>query len=276
MISVDLENNGFFLSEESRNWLWTNATHLLSALPEAEDYPEEIDPTNWLRIENQQQQGSCQGHSLSSNLEGAYYKATGGVIQFSRQAAYIWSQQESGIRGDRGSTVSGGVKAAMNIGLCREELWPYSGRYVTSPPSGDTAGCKADAANYKISGFTPLDSYDGALKFLRSGLGFLHTGFGWDNSMDRQASSGVIENWGGGRGGGHSVCFPGYSKRIDSQGRPYLRLFNSWDTRWGHNGQVEVSPSWFDAMCHSNNSEVVGLHKMILGPNAIRPQIHWN
>ncbi|HSG71070.1 MAG TPA: hypothetical protein VLA12_11680, partial [Planctomycetaceae bacterium] len=66
-----------------------------------------VKPSTWLKIEDQNGFGSCQGHSLSSCAEVAHWLATGGeVIQLSRWFAYVGTQIIDGIWGDQGSTIS--------------------------------------------------------------------------------------------------------------------------------------------------------------------------
>jgi hypothetical protein len=216
---------------------------------------------------------NCQGHSLTTCCEGAYYMATGGTIAFSRQFAYIGSQKVDNINGDSGSTVSGGVKLATGKGLCREILWPYTGNYHRNPPGGSWEACEQDGANYKIGQYSEIKGYDGAFKFIASRLGWVHTGMMWGDTIDRQAPSGVIERWSPG-GGGHSVAFVGYTpEKTDGQGRPYLINVNSWSTRWGNGGYVLWSPAAFDAMCNHQWSEVVGLHSMQLTGGSVLPKV---
>lgn len=214
---------------------------------------------------------NCQGHSLTTTMEGAYYLATAGSIQLCRNFAYVMSQKVDNISGDSGSTVSGGVKVATSAGLCREELWKYSGSYTRNPPGGWDPLLK-DGLNYVAGGYTPIEGYDQAFKFHASRLGWIHSGFMWGDSVDRQAGNGgVIENWSPG-GGGHSVAFVGYTpEKSDGQGRPYLIQVNSWSERWGNNGFVLWSPKAFDAMCNHQWSEVVGIHSLKLGKDAVVP-----
>ena len=77
-----------------------------------------LDPRKLIRVENQKSMGSCQGQSLSTNLEWIYCIQTGGkTIQLSRMQAYIMSQDKNNIRSDSGSVVSSGVKLNP-IGCC--------------------------------------------------------------------------------------------------------------------------------------------------------------
>src|SRR5574343_923506 len=193
--------SGCILSPHSKADLKATASPMPAFAAET-TFPERIDPRGWLNVENQGNVGSCQGHSLTTTMEGAYYLATAGSIQLCRNFAYVMSQKVDNISGDSGSTVSGGVKVATSAGLCREELWKYSGSYTRNPPGGWDPLLK-DALNYVAGGQTPIDNYDQAFKFMASRLGWVHTGFMWGDSVDRQAGKGgVIETWSAG-GGGH-------------------------------------------------------------------------
>ena len=95
-----------------------------------------IDPTVLFNILNQGNQGSCQGHSLSTIFTICYFLITGRIEYFSRAAAYYLSQRKDGIRGDRGSTLNGGRWVATQHGLCLESHWAYPSRYNPKEPSG--------------------------------------------------------------------------------------------------------------------------------------------
>lgn len=218
--------------------------------------PEEIDPRPWHKVENQGQQGACQGHALTSCAEMCFNIATGQVQQFSRQAAYIWTQNKDGIRGDRGSTITGGEWVAKNVGFCLESLWPYQARYVIRPPSSSMEACKADAAKRRIRTTSAMKSYDDCFKWLSAGLGGVELGIIWNASMH---GKGVIESYNpSGRGGGHAVAFLGYSARKDAKGRKFLWLANSWGS-WGNKGYAEVAPAAVDAMFASKYTVMRGL-----------------
>ena len=95
-----------------------------------------VDVRKVMRVENQGSVGSCQGHSLSTCCELAYYIATGDVSrQLSRAYGYYETQRIDRISGDRGSTISGGIKLATQRGVPEESLWKYSGRYDPARPA---------------------------------------------------------------------------------------------------------------------------------------------
>jgi hypothetical protein len=198
---------------------WQDAVSGLYATPKAISYP-------WLRIENQGQQGACQGFALSSAAEVCHYIATQGkVVQLSPQWAYIESQRFDGLIGyDRGSTLTGGLKVAMQLGLCRDELWPYTGRYHTESPKG-RAACLADAAGFKLQKGIRLKNAQQVKDWIAGGVGAAWCGrrIGW--------------------GGGHATLFA----ELDEQGR-FVEV-NSWGGNWGNRGRAthtfQTVQGWF-------------------------------
>lgn len=229
--------------------------------------PEEIDPTKWHRIENQGSMGSCQGHALSSVCEYCYHIGTGEIIQFSPMWCYLMTQKKDGLFGqDVGSTIDGGRRVAQEDGVCRLEVFPYPGRYSTNIPKG----AADDAKDYKIRHHVVCRSYDDVFQFLASGMGGVEIGISW-NGTCQPNSQGRIESYSASGGGGHAVCFLGYSGTVkDSQGRKYLYLANSWDMRWGIDGYALVAPRAVEQMFMGRHTVMIGMSEMIdLAPREI-------
>lgn len=226
------------------------------------ELPEEVDPREWLRIENQGSMGSCQGHAQSTCGELAYYIATGGeVIQFSPLFAYYATQKLDGLQGaDRGSTISGGAKVGMDLGFCPLEIMPYPNpvRYKWELPQKAIDAAK----DFKIAKAVEIDSYETYMKFVGAGLGGVEIGILWSDRYMTPDQNGCIEDYGE-SGGGHAVVFGGYSKRRASDGRKYGILINSWDIRWGNRGTAEVSPKAMDKMFRGQWTVARGLTDMV-------------
>lgn len=225
-----------------------------------------LDPRQLLHIENQGSVGSCQGHSVSSVSEWVYIIATGDPsLQLSRAMGYYESQRLDGINGDSGSTIEGGVRLAKTVGICREQLWQYTGRYENRRPQNYDA-VLSDAANYKIATSVNLKSYDAIRTFLGSGQGGVHLGITWNSSVDRD----IVESYHDGGGGGHSIGLYSLSDRKDSQGRPYCWMMNSWGKSWSGDGWAEWSPRAIEQMLTARWSVFVGLSDM---PN-VKPRTY--
>jgi hypothetical protein len=217
-----------------------------------------IDPRSVLRVENQGSVGACQGHSISSSAEWCYVIATQDAeLQLSRAYGYYETQRLDGISGDRGSTIEGGIRLATEYGICREELWPYSGRYEPTRPR-PIEELRQDAATYKIGKSYKLTSYDGIRTFLGSGQGAVHLGITWNSSVD----SALVNNYSGAQGGGHAIGLYSLSDRKDSQDRPYCWMMNSWSKTWGNNGWAEWSPNAINQMLASRWAVFIGVSDM--------------
>jgi C1A family cysteine protease len=202
----------------------------------------------FLQVEDQAQQGSCQGQSLTECLEFAHAFATGEVIQASRQYAYIASQMENNIRNDGGSTLSGGTKAALK-GIPLESVAPYMGNKY--PGWAYITPAMRAAAVYKLKSHTMIKSADHAKQFIGSGVGIVQLGISWGSEMTPD-SHGCIRAFTGRSGGGHAIVFAGYVPDEDvgqkSGSGWWLLLKNSWSKRWGKNGYAYVSPKACDQM----------------------------
>lgn len=234
------------------------------------DLPKSVDPRKsqlwkdgWLQVEDQSTIGSCQGNALTENLEYCYPIATGGLIkQFSRMYAYIRSQQMSNIRGDSGSTLEGGTKAAFE-GICTEATAPYprgypGWSYITQP-------MKDEAVHYRLESHTEITSADHLQQYLGSGIGAIQIGIMWGNEMNPD-SYGCIRSFNGRSGGGHSVAFVGYLTDTEvgqKSSRGWWGLLkNSWGTRWGKLGFAYVDPNAIDGMIRHQWSSFYGRSDM--------------
>lgn len=225
-----------------------------------------FDPRAVLKVEHQGSVGACAGHSLSSEMEFAYMIQTGDLtLQLSRAMGYYETQQIDGIQGDNGSTISGGVKLAKTIGVCREELWPYTGQYNNRRPANWDQVVN-DAALYRIGTSIRLTSYDGIRTFIGSGQGGVHLGISWNSSVNKA----VVDSYSSSGGGGHSIGLYALSERKDSQGNPYIWMMNSWGKNWGNQGWAEWSPMAIKQMLASPFTVFVGLSDM---PN-VKPRTY--
>jgi hypothetical protein len=254
MVSMNYDQfTGYPIELEDREALFK--TQVDAVMLMMGEIPDRMDPRRskladqgFLQVEDQQQQGSCQGQSLSDCGEFAHTFATGEVIQISRQYAYIASQMESNIRSDAGSTLEGGSKAFQK-GFPLESVAPYSGnRY---PGWGYiTAEMRAKAV-YKLMSHTVMQASEQCKQFIGSQIGIVQIGIAWGPWMEPDAK-GCIGSFRPGRGGGHALVFCGYVPDADvgqSSGSGYWFLMkNSWSKRWGKNGYAYVSPRAVDQM----------------------------
>jgi hypothetical protein len=262
--AIDLENRDELLATQ------TEATYRSLG-----DIPAEVDPRKhplwsqgWMKVFNQGSVGSCQGCALVGCMEYCYGLFGPQVAQLSCMYAYLTSQMASGIRGDSGSTLNGGTKAAKD-GICSEEVGPYPGRY---PGHGwVTSAMREDAKNYRMNSHSVMRSADEIKAFIGSGIGIVQIGIGWAG-MNPDAN-GCIRSYGSGGGGGHSVVLAGYGpdSTVGSQSSAgyWILLQNSWGTRWGQGGFCWVDPRAVNQMI-SRGGTFIGRSDMVTpGPRDI-------
>jgi hypothetical protein len=218
-----------------------------------------LDPREAIIVEDQGAQGACAGHSLSSICEWIYTVLSGVTgLQLSRAMAYYEAQRLSNIRGDSGSTISAGVKLAETVGLCQESMWRYPPRYNPTRPQNYQA-VLSDAAKFRIGSETKIESYEGYRTFVGAGIGGVHNGIAWNESMNVK----VVEDFSpGSRDGGHSIAGMALSTRVDADGNPYVWILNSWRRTWGQNGWQEWSPKAIRKMLQHRFTAMVGLSDM--------------
>jgi hypothetical protein len=216
-----------------------------------------LDPREVLRCEKQGSQGSCRGHSGSTGSEWIRILATHEVdVQLSRAMMYYETQRIDRLSGDVGSTIMGGVKLLAEVGLCEEKLWPYPPRYNNARPANYQAVLE-NAAIHKVKTSRRITSYDGIRAFLGSGQGYVDCGIPWSS---RYAAP-VVEQWVGGNGG-HAIGLFVLSERKDSQGRPYVWMFNSHGEASGVVGWSEWAPAMVEQAMRQQMSVFVGLSDM--------------
>jgi hypothetical protein len=232
------------------------------------EVPEEIDPRKLMRHDKQLNMSSCQGFSLTNSGEYLWALHAGLVSndrQFSPLFAYLESQRLDGLLGrDAGSTISGGVKIAKDVGFLRASELGYSTPYPSNARSLITDAMRTKAAEFKIRSHTWLESYDAIFQYLASGSGAVHTGTLWNDSFYSQ--SGVLESVSLRSGGGHATAWLGYSKRKDTRGRNYLWRLNSHQDSW-----TEIAPSVIDALCKHQHTSIVGISDLTTpGPRKVK------
>ena len=262
-----MENFGYPIELEDRDALRSSATEAVLLM--LGDLPERMDPRSsalgsqgFLQVEDQQQQGSCQGQSLSDCGEFAHTFATGEVIQISRQYAYIASQMENNIRSDSGSTLESGTRA-FKKGFPLESVAPYAGNHY--PGWGYITQAMRDKAIYKLMSHTEMKSAEHVKQFIGSGVGIVQLGITWGNEMSPDGQ-GCIRSFSGRGGGGHAIVFAGYVPDSDvgvkSSAGWWLLLKNSWSKRWGKFGYAYVDPRACDQMIRHQWTSMYGRSDM--------------
>lgn len=217
--------------------------------------PEEIDPREKLRVENQQRMGSCSGQAMSSNGEYLQVVATGEKIHLSAMYSYLAGQTMDGLLGnDSGATITGSVRGAREMGLCLETTFPYPDQYTPRIPEA----ARTEGPEHPIRRHVICRSHEDCFTWLSSGVGGIIIGIMWTEEL-AENKSGVIQSARGAVYGGHALAVVGYSRRKDSKGRNYLWMLNSHGESWGRNGWAEVAPALFDQWGKDRGAEMIGV-----------------
>lgn len=173
----------------------------------------------WHKTENQGSIGSCQGNDLASCVERVVWVAKQDKVQLSRIYAYLRTQVLDGLIGsDRGSTISGGGKVALE-GLPLEELTGYPRSYPGS--SERNRILNVGQLNYKATSLWKVPEDPDEARNWIGGGGAISIGIRWMGiPSDR-----ILRSYNGGRGG-HANAVLGYTPE-------YLIAVNSWgDGPW--------------------------------------------
>ena len=250
---------GYRFNLEDVDYLLANQmkeSELLACTSVSMDRPKEIDPRPWSPMRNQSNEGSCQGHAIAAAGEGCYYVGTKQFQPFSPDLAYYLTQQIDGIRGDRGSTIAGGMKMAATIGFAPESFMPYTPKYN---PQDIPSDYKEVCAPNKVNKYTVIKTFQQAFDWISLGLGFISYGLAWNVSI---SNTGVM-SWSPGGGGGHANAIMGYGANRDSDGLPdFLWGKNSWGDWEVLRGWYKITRSTFEKFARDRNTVIVGISDM--------------
>lgn len=233
--------------------------HEVMAIAEAGYDANTFDARQILKSEHQHSQGSCQGHAISTALEMASCIAIGEKsLELSRAMGYYETQKldwpNTKKQSDRGSTISGGVRLAETVGICREDLWPYPSKYNNTRPQDWNAVLKS-AERFKAGKSVRIRSWDSVVAFLEAGLGAITIGVRWNSSVNREH----VTSYRRGSGGGHAVCLPQMSKKRPGE----VDMLNSWGSRWADNGWATWSRSALESMLQDRFTVAIGVSDMV-------------
>lgn len=201
---------------------------------------------DWIRVEDQERIGSCQGHGITTLGEVLHFNATAGeVVQLSRLHAYIGTQkidQATGVPGvrvgwDTGSTIGNGLEYAKR-GFVLETNCPYNGQaYPNGSECRRILSIEQDGRFRVLSGFV-VESYLHALQCVSGGM-VLTISTIWPFAI---GSDFIVRTWQpSANGGGHARVIPEIRNRR-------LAEVNSWGTDWGIKGRFCWEESAFNAM----------------------------
>ena len=262
--------SGYRIDLEDYAALDAGSTDFIDIVSGRYNMPNSVDPRKWFQIRNQGGQGSCRGHSLAAVTEAVMLMAAGAIDldgdgedyergriddRFSPQWCYIVTQQHDGIRGDRGSTMMGGVKTASQDGICPELVWPYPQPvyYETRIPEG----ARDAAIKYKLRRYKRFKEgeEEQIIEWIGSGQGFIDIGMQWpprfnNNVIDRVAFLGR---------GGHATAGLGY---IMEDGIVYYVGVNSHSERAQDKGYYYITRRGMRELLKHPSTVVIGFSDM--------------
>lgn len=191
------------------------------------EIPPVIDLRKSIPRRSQQNEGSCQGHAQTWASEVVYWLKSGEFKRFSPDFAYYMAQQFDGIRGDSGSTITGGLRVALELGSLEESLMPYTPKYN---PGDVPRDAKEKAAPFKVAKGSRLRTYREIAEWYARGIGACWWGIQWGL---RESSPGWVTDFRAG-GGGHAIGIgmwgeEGSELKMESDGLPpWMWIANSW------------------------------------------------
>jgi hypothetical protein len=234
---------GYAIKKENRADLEKNGIDSKLLLAQYRDafpvFDTTANPLGAIDILNQGNQGACQGHALALIFSICFFLATGRRQKFSRAAGYYLSQRYDGIRGDNGSTLSGGRKVATEHGMCLESDWPYPSRYNPTEPANVPY-------LYTLKTTKPMTSVKDVTDWIDAGLP-VQQGGPWNDSTARE----IVSNWRSG-GGGHSTVFWQRSQRGN------IVMPNSWGADWNDDGMNEWTEASIAAALKDRYTVMIG------------------
>jgi len=185
-------------------------------------------------VKNQGQCGSCWSFSATGSMEAAHFFATGNLVSLSEQNLVDCSTKE-GNEGCKGGLMDDAFQYVIdNKGIDTEDSYPYT---ATGPNA-----CKFNSANIgaTISDFT--DVKEGSESDLMAKLQKQPVSVAIDASHQsfQLYSEGVYyEPSCSSTRLDHGVLAVGYG--TDDSGADYWIVKNSWGTRWGNKGYINMS-----------------------------------
>lgn len=208
---------------------------------------------DWHKTENQGQIGSCQGNDLTSCAERLQFVRTrdkSSVVQLSRIFAYLATQKIDGLLGrDDGSTISGGVKLLLEVGVCPEKMTGYPASYPNAATRSQIlAKLNYDAAgDYKaVSKWKCPEDPDEAMNFIGGG-GAISLGLAWYSGLIPQDR--VVKSFRPpARAGGHAMAMLGYTTGGNILG------MNSWG-----DGRYEITPDTWRQIMRNGQTAAIGV-----------------
>lgn len=193
-------------------------------------------------ISDQGEAGSCVANATMDAIETIMPV----VVQLSRRFSY-WTARRADGGGaedrDDGTFIRSALEQARELGVCREETFPYDDRDIISRPP---LGSYLEALDHRIEEFYAIRGQgklrlDRVAAALDAGLPVIvgmSVGKAWFDVDARDVAHGPPAN----TVGGHAQVVVGYRTLAD--GSRWWRIRNSWGTGWGASGYAWVTDAY--------------------------------
>lgn len=206
------------------------------------DLPVRVDLREFCSVvENQYQVGSCTANSVVGALEFLDKRdGSDDVEDLSRLFVYYNTRvMENTVEIDQGATLRNTIKALVDIGTCREDMWPYIPERFSTKPTDE---CYEYAKKHVVTEYQRILSFQDMVRCLASGLPFV---FGFQVYSEFEgatvAKTGVLNLPGPTEvcHGGHAVMAVGYDMELG-----HVLVRNSWGENWGQGGYFTMPFSY--------------------------------
>jgi hypothetical protein len=200
-----------------------------------------LDNSNPDLVLDQGQEGACTGFGLAAAINFLRYRRDD-KIPVSARMLYEMARKHDEWPGEdyAGSSCRGAIKGWKNMGVCSEELWPYS----TGNP-GQLSIIKAKEARSTILGayyrlHTNLNDYHAALNETGAVYVSATVHSGWNNPERINKGKFATIGQSSELTGGHAFAIVGYNK-------DGFIVQNSWGSDWGTDGfAIWTYEDWYE------------------------------
>jgi hypothetical protein len=202
----------------------------------------EMDNSNPAMVLDQGQEGSCTGFGLAAMINLLKYRR-GETSRVSSRMLYEMAKKHDEWPGEdySGSSCRGAIKGWKNMGVCSEEIWPYS----TNNPGKLTIAKARDARSTILGSYyrlhANLNDYHAALNETGAIYVSASVHSGWNNPIKIQSDdkfATIIQS--AEFTGGHAFAIVGYNELG-------FIVQNSWGVEWGTDGfAIWTYEDWYE------------------------------
>lgn len=208
-------------------------------------------------IVDQKDEGSCTANAIVSGmiefleLRHSVHDNFGKTFKrLSRNMFYYCEREEEGdVNQDSGAAIPDGIKVAMEIGVCTEDLWPYEKSNMFTKPSVEAY---EEAKKHKNTKAMTLNTIHEMKTCLAAGFPFV-TGIPIFTSFEstHTIKTGIVPFPKSHERllGGHCVCLVGYEDKED-----WFIMRNSWGTGVGDQGYFYLSTRYMEQLAQESTT----------------------